>query len=45
MGDRMAANGEKLRNILGGMEFGRRNLTADGPVCNSTSMIVSSSAR
>ena len=24
---------EKLRNILGSMEFGRRNLTVDAPVC------------
>jgi len=40
------ANTGKLRNILGAMEFGRRNLTVDGPVFNSTScIIVYSSAR
>ena len=31
MAGKSASTG-RLRSILGGMEFGRRNLTADGPV-------------
>ena len=32
VGGKMTANAGKLRGILGAMELGRRNLTADGPV-------------
>ena len=29
----------KLRNILGSMEFGRRNLAVDAPVCKSCNTV------